>query len=155
MLLTVVLTPLAKKNDRYVFLGGFLLGGTYEYMASVFTELVFGQVFWDYSDMPLNIGGRTNVLFMFFWGLLSVVWIKILYPALSKGIERIPRLTGTILTWVLTVLMIIDILLSGLAIGRYVERKNGTAEPTAIGSFLDEQYPDELVEWVWANMRDA
>ncbi len=70
-------------------------------------------------------------------------------------IERIPRLTGTILTWVLTVLMIIDILLSGLAIGRYVERKNGTAEPTAIGSFLDEQYPDELVEWVWANMRDA
>ena len=155
VLLTVVLTPLAKKNDRYVFLGGFLLGGTYEYMASVFTELVFGQVFWDYSDMPLNIGGRTNVLFMFFWGLLSVVWIKILYPALSKVIERIPRLTGTILTWVLTVLMIIDILLSGLAIGRYVERKNGTAEPTAIGSFLDEQYPDELVEWVWANMRDA
>ena len=59
----------------------------------------FGQVFWDYSDMPLNIGGRTNVLFMFFWGLLSVVWIKILYPALSKVIERIPRLTGTILTW--------------------------------------------------------
>lgn len=155
VLLTVVLTPLAKKNDRYVFLGGFLLGGTYEYMASVFTELVFGQVFWDYSDMPLNIGGRTNLLFMFFWGLLSVVWIKILYPAISGAIERIPRLTGTILTWVLSVLMIIDILLSGLAIGRYVERQSGTAAPSAIGTFLDDQYPDGFIEWVWPNMRDA
>ena len=155
VLLTVVLTPLAKKNDRYVFLGGFLLGGTYEYMASVFTELVFGQVFWDYSDMPLNIGGRTNVLFMFFWGLLSVVWIKILYPALSKVIERIPRLhrhhphLGAV----------------GADDHRHpalrprhrplCRAESGTAEPTAIGSFLDEQYPDELVEWVWANMRDA
>ncbi len=155
VILTVVLTPAARKNDRYVFLGGFLLGGTYEYMASVFTELVFGQVFWDYSDMPLNIGGRTNLLFMFFWGLLAVVWIKILYPALSGAIERIPRLTGTVLTWVLAVLMAIDILLSGLAIGRYVQRQAGTAEPTAIGTFLDEQYPDRLVEWVWPNMREA
>ena len=155
MLLTVVLTPLAKKNDRYVFLGGFLLGGTYEYMASVFTELVFGQVFWDYSDMPLNIGGRTNLLFMFFWGLLAVVWIKILYPALSGAIERIPRVTGTVLTWTMSVLMVIDILLSGLAIGRYVQRQEGEAPPSAIGSFLDEQYPDELVEWVWPNMREA
>ncbi len=155
VVLTVVLSPLSKKGDRYVFLGGFLLGGAYEYACSVFTELVFGKVFWDYSHMPLNIGGRTNVLFMFFWGVLAVVWLQILYPRLSKLIERIPMLTGTILTWVLTGLMVINALLSGLAIGRYTQRQQGTATPTVIGSFLDEQYPDSLVEWVWPNMRDA
>ena len=155
VVLTVVLSPLAKKGDRYVFLGGFLLGGAYEYACSVFTEIVFGKVFWDYSHMPLNIGGRTNVLFMFFWGVLAVVWVQILYPRLSKLIERIPMLTGTILTWVLTGLMVINALLSGLAIGRYTQRQDGTAQPTAIGSFLDEVYPDGLVEWVWPNMREA
>lgn len=155
VLLTVVLSPLAKKGDRYIFIGGFLLGGTYEYVCSVFTELVFGQVFWDYSSMPLNIGGRTNVLFMFFWGLLSVVWIQILYPRISALVEKIPVLPGEILTGCLAVLMIINALLSGLAIGRYSLRQNGTADSSAIGVFLDEQYPDELVEWVWPNMKDA
>ena len=89
-LLTVMLAGLADRPDRVIFLAGALLGGFYEYMCSVFTELVFGTVFWDYSDMPLNIGGRTNVLFMIFWGILSVVWIKILYPRLSALFEKIP-----------------------------------------------------------------
>ena len=155
VVLTVVLTPLAQKGDRYVFLGGFLLGGTYEYMCSVFTEIVFGKVFWDYSNMPLNIGGRTNVLYMFFWGVLSVVWIQILYPHLSSLIEKIPVLAGTILTWVLAALMIVNALLSGLAIARYTARQEGTAKDTAIGEFLDDAYPDSLVEWVWPNMRES
>lgn len=155
VLLTVVLSPLAEKGDRYVFAGGFLLGGTYEYACSVFTELVFGQVFWDYSWMPLNIGGRTNVLYMFFWGLLSVVWVQILYPRISAFIEKIPVLPGEILTWCLAVLMVINALLSGLAIGRYSLRQADAADSSAIGVFLDKQYPDELVEWIWPNMKDA
>ena len=44
------------------------LGGAYEYLCSVFTELVFGKVFWDYSWMPFNLGGRINLLYCFFWG---------------------------------------------------------------------------------------
>lgn len=90
VVLTVALQGLAEKNDRFVFLAGFVIGGVYEYMCSVFTELVFGTVFWDYSDMPLNIGGRTNVLFCFFWGVLAMVWIKIVFPPMSRGIEKIP-----------------------------------------------------------------
>ena len=105
--------------------------------------------------MPLNIGGRTNVLYMFFWGLMAVVWIQILYPRISALIEKIPVLPGEILTWCLAVLMVINALLSGLAIARYSQRQSGEASPTAIGTFLDNQYPDELVEWVWPNMKDA
>ena len=96
VVLTVTLQGLAEKSDRYVFAAGFIVGGAYEYICSVFTELVFGTVFWDYSDMPLNIGGRTNVLFCFFWGVLAVVWIKIVYPPMSKGIESLPPLAGKI-----------------------------------------------------------
>ena len=35
------------RSDRFLFLVGTFLGGAYEYLCSVFTELVFGKVFWD------------------------------------------------------------------------------------------------------------
>ena len=33
------------------------------------------------SHMPFNINGRINLLFCFFWGVLAIVWLKLLYPA--------------------------------------------------------------------------
>lgn len=67
VILTVVLQRLAGKEDRYIFLAGSVLGGVYEYLCSVFTEIFLGTTFWDYSDMPFNIGGRTNLLYCIFW----------------------------------------------------------------------------------------
>ncbi len=152
-LFTVVLQPLRERNDRMVFLGGFFLGGAFEYLCSVFTEVVFGTVFWDYSDMPFNIQGRTNLLFMFFWGVLALVWVKAVYPRLNRWIERIPPVTGTVLTWCLVVFMVLNALLSGMAMGRYIERQAGAAEQTLLGAFLDSQYPDSVIEFLWPNMR--
>lgn len=153
VLLTMLLQGLAEKEDRYVFLGGFFLGGTYEYMCSVFTELVFGTVFWDYSDMPFNIGGRTNLLFCVFWGIVSLVWVKICYPPLSRWVEKIPPLAGKIVTWVAVVLMACDLAVSGLAMVRYVERSEGIQAGNTIEEFLDYQYPDELIEFIWPNLK--
>lgn len=153
VLLTVTLQRLAEKQDRYVFFAGFFVGGSYEYLCSVFTEAVFGTVFWDYSEMPLNIGGRTNVLFCCFWGALAVVWIKGLYPLLSKGIERIPPLAGVIATWAVVFLMVCNAFLTCAAMVRYAER---TVSPEASGffeEFLDEQYDDAYMEDHWPNMK--
>jgi len=152
-LLTLLLHGLAGKEDRYVFLGGFFLGGAYEYMCSVFTEVFFGTTFWDYSDMPFNIGGRTNLLFCIFWGILSLVWVKICYPPLGRQIEKIPPLPGKILTWVCVVLMICDMVISGLAMVRYVERTNGVEAQNAVEEFVDYHYPDSFIEWTWPNLR--
>ena len=52
VVLTITLQRIADKPDRRIFLAGFVIGGAYEYLCSVFTELVFGTVFWDYSKMP-------------------------------------------------------------------------------------------------------
>lgn len=152
-LLTLLLHGLAKKEDRYIFLGGFFLGGAYEYMCSVFTEVFFGTTFWDYSDMPFNIGGRTNLLFCIFWGILSLVWIKLCYPPISRWIEKIPPMMGKILTWIFVALMVCDLLVSALAMIRYVERAQGIPAQNAVEEFVDYNYPDRFVEWTWPNMR--
>ena len=152
VVLTIVLSRFTQKPDRYIFLIGALIGGVYEYACSLFTELFLGTVFWDYSWMPFNIGGRTNLLYMGFWGILAVGWIKFCYPKMSRWIEKLPALQGKIITWVLIVFMICNALISAMAMIRYIERKEHISAETAMELFLDNNYKDELIEKVWPNM---
>lgn len=152
VVLTVTLQRLAGKADRHVFLGGFIIGGVYEYMCSLFTEIVFGTVFWDYSYMPLNIGGRTNVLYCFFWGVLSVIWIKIIYPRMSDLIEKLPVLAGQLITWAIVILMVCNGLLTGAAMLRYKARNTHPEPANVVDAFLDETYDDAFMEKRWPNM---
>ena len=152
-LVTGLLYPLKEKNDRFVFIGGFVLGGVYEYSCSVFTEVVFGTIFWDYSHMPFNINGRINLLFCFFWGVVAIVWVKLLYPAASRLIEKIPPVAGKILTTCLIVFMVLNMVVSGLAMGRYVQRKAGHEASNVIEEFMDNVYNDKFIERVYPNMK--
>lgn len=152
VVLTIVLSKFAGKPDRYIFLIGALIGGVYEYACSLFTEIFLGTVFWDYSWMPFNIGGRTNLLYMGFWGILSVVWIKLIYPKMSYFIEKLPALQGKIITWVLVVFMICNALISAMAMVRYTQRQDGIAAQNVMEAFLDSNYEDTLIEKVWPNM---
>ena len=152
VVLTVVLQRFAGKPDRTVFLVGFLVGGAYEYLCSVFTELVYGTVFWDYSYMPLNIGGRTNALFCVFWGILGVVWVRMLYPPMERAIEKIPPLTGKLLTWVLAAVMLCNCLLTAMVMGRYTQRETQPQPADVLQAYLDRQYDDAWVEARWPNM---
>ena len=81
---TVLLYRYRQRSDRFLFLMGTVLGGAYEYLCSVFTEIMFGTVFWDYSKIPFNLGGRINLLYCFFWGIAAVVWFKELYTGLFQ-----------------------------------------------------------------------
>lgn len=153
VVLTVVLRTLMEKPDRYIFVAGFFIGGAYEYICSVFTEVVFGTVFWDYSKVPLNIGGRTNLTFCLFWGILAVVWVKILYPRLSSLIERTPPLAGKIITWIIVFFMACNGILTGAAMMRYNTRRERPESRGIIEEFLDTQYDDEFMEKRWPNMR--
>ena len=154
-IITGVLYSFRNKNDRYIFIGGFFMGGVYEYSCSVFTEVVFGTKFWDYSHIPFNINGRVNLLFCFFWGIAAIVWIKLLYPIMSKVIEKIPALTGKLLTWLLIIIMLLDIGISGLALSRYSQRKNGIEAGNSIEEFLDKTYNDRFIEKIYPNMTMA
>ena len=142
-----------EKPDRHIFLIGTFLGGAYEYVCSVFTELVFGQVFWDYSDIPFNLGGRVNLLYCFFWGIAAVVWIKLLYPRFSRWIERIPKLAGYIATWILVVFMAADIIVSSAALIRYDQRAGGPAADSGWEQIIDETFDDSRMEQIYPNAK--
>lgn len=149
--LTALLYRYRDKSDGVIFLIGTVLGGAYEYICSVFTEIVFGTVFWDYSHMAFNLGGRINLLYCFFWGIAAVVWMRFLYPILSGWIEKLPMRAGRILLNVLIVFMVFDMAVSALAFSRYVERHDGIAASCVMDELMDERFPDERIERIYPN----
>ena len=78
--------------------------------------------------------------------------MKFLYPILSNWIEKIPSHIGKPLTWVLLVFMILNTVISGLAVTRMTQRHDGIPAQSQIAVFLDEHYPDELMHRVYPNM---
>lgn len=148
---TALLYKDREKPDRHLFIIGTVLGGAYEYICSVFTELVFGKVFWDYSKIPFNLGGRINLLYCFFWGIAAVIWIKNLYPLFSGWIEKIPVLWGYILTWTLAVFMAVNIAVSSMALIRYDLRAEGKPPKNAVESIIDERFDDARMEKIYPN----
>lgn len=153
-LLTALLYRHKDKNDRYIFTAGVVLGGAYEYVCSLFTELVFGTIFWDYSGFAFNLGGRINLLYCFFWGIAAVVWLKMIYPKLSDLIERIPVKAGNILIILFLIFMSFNAVVSSLALARYTQRNTEeTVSHNEFLDFLDSRFTDERMERIYPNVK--
>lgn len=150
---TALLYRYRNRSDGFLFFAGTFLGGAYEYLCSVFTEIVFGTVFWDYSKIPFNLGGRINLLYCFFWGIAAVIWLKILYPFISGWIEKIPMRIGKILTWVLLIFMIVNMAVSALALARMDARASGIPAENVLEEWLDSSYNDDVMNRIYPNAK--
>ena len=139
------------RSDRFLFLAGTFLGGAYEYICSVLSELVFGKVFWDYSKMMFNLGGRINLLYCFFWGIAAVVWMKGLYPVFSRWIEKIPVKIGKILTWILVVFFVVNMAVSSLALIRSNQRSDQIPATHQWQKIMDEHFGDAKLKKIYPN----
>lgn len=148
---TMLLYRYRDRSDRYIFMAGTFLGGAYEYLCSVFSEIVFGKVFWDYSDIPFNLGGRINLLYCFFWGIAAVVWLKLLYPVISGWIEKIPMKIGKILTWILIVFMCCNMIVSIMALVRSDQRAHGVKATYSWQQTMDERFDDARLQRIYPN----
>ena len=149
---TVLLYRYRNYSDRFLFLMGTVLGGVYEYLCSVFTEMLFGMVFWDYSEIPFNLGGRINLLYCIFWGFAAVIWFKALYPRISRWIEKIHPRIGRFITWCLIVFMCVNMAVSAMALLRHKERSMGIEADKSWQQVMDEKFDDTKLQKIYPNM---
>lgn len=68
-------------------------------------------------------------------------------------IEKIPPVAGKVLTYILVFAMALDMLISSVALMRYVDRKQQAGAGYGSGAVLDHTYPDSFIEWVYPNMK--
>lgn len=145
----------AEKDYKWhqILIYGAILGGSFEYIISFLQETFIGTVSWNYTKYPLDINGRTTIPIMLLWGVLCVIFVKLVYPFLSKVIEKIPYKIGNIITKILVIIITLDALISFTAVIRQSLRREGIKPFTFIGEACDKIYTDERLKIAYPNMR--
>ncbi len=130
-----------------VFLVSAVVGGAFEYFVSWFLEYAFGAVAWDYTGRFLNIGGRTDFMFMCMWGVLGVIWIKLLLPKVLELVNKIPWQWRYSLTTVCAILMIINGAMTLIALDCWYSRLAGMpSDDLAVSQFFATHFDDAYME---------
>lgn len=150
--LTLALYKYRNRSGWISFIGGMIVGSVVEYICSWGQELVFGSRSWDYSHMPFNLNGRICLLYSILWGVLGLLWIKNIYPRMAKWILKIPNKAGKIVTWVLVVFMVFNSVVTMVTMTRWTQRIKGHEASNGFERLIDERFPNERMEKIFANM---
>lgn len=145
VLMTVALNRLYRVNPIIIFLASAVIGGAFEYFTSWFMQYAFGVVAWNYTGMWLSIGGRTCGPFMAIWGVLGVVWIKLLLPLVLKAVNLIPWNWRYWLTAVCALAMTVNIVMTLEALDCWYERASGKPVVSHLQQFYDEHFDDDFM----------
>lgn len=139
-------------NSIKIFLYTMILGGLTEYLFSYAQECLFGTVSWEYGALRFNLNGRTSLLHCIYWGLGGILFIKWIYPHTEKWgqFENINK-KAKIATIFFFIFMIFNMLISMLAGYRQLERTRNIEANTKLERFLDEHYPDSVMDIIFSN----
>ena len=65
-----------------------------EWLTGYLMDKIFHHKWWDYSHMPLNIGGYVCLLFSLVWGVACVFIVKVIHPLIARLVGMIPFTAG-------------------------------------------------------------
>ncbi len=83
-----------------------------EYVVSYLMEKIFRVRWWDYTDQPFNLNGRICVSAALSFGVIGVLMLKVITPALLGMIGSLPVAVLYIIAGLLAAWLVFDILLS-------------------------------------------
>ena len=143
------------KEPKKAFFSGMLMGGCLEYFCSFFQEIFFSTISWDYSDLFMNLNGRTSLLYCVYWGIIAVLYLKVVYPLLVKIEPLIYKKGVQIFTVFFMLFMTFDIVISCMAGNRQKERHQNIPPSGVVDEFIDRMYPDELLDKIYNNKKEV
>lgn len=154
VIMVLALTPLLSKNSGWLFCGSALVGGLYQAVCGLIQETFLESVSWQYASEPFTLfGGRTSLLYMFFWGVLGTIFIRRLYPKTINLVRRLPIRPKRFFTWVAAIALSLNMLLSAFAVDRWSNRMLGLEPRNKIEYLLDSRYPNEIMEEIYPNLK--
>lgn len=107
IVLTVLIYNPFKDNPLLVFLLGIIFCDIVEFITSLIMEKLFAARWWDYTYEFMNINGRICLKHSLYWGVISVVFVRVIHPAVDKLYNKID---GDYLIWIFAVIMVIFII---------------------------------------------
>ncbi len=141
------------RSKKIVFISSMILGGVTEYLCSYVQEKAFGTISWDYSNWIFNINGRTTLIHCTYWGFAGLLYVSYIEPLIPKIEEFIKSNNVKLMTGTVAVLMLFNITISSMAAIRQKERINNIPAQSHMDAILDNMYPDEYMDRVFANKK--
>lgn len=96
-------------NILLVFVYGVLFTSILEYVTSWLMEKLFHHRWWDYSGKRYNLHGRVCLLNSLLFGVMAVVLVFVIHPAIRALFRHIPSLIQTTAAIVLAVYFAADL----------------------------------------------
>ena len=104
-----VLLESLKDNLLLLYLGSAVITTVIEYITGLLLERIFHAKWWDYSNMPLNIGGYVCLLFSLIWGAMCVAIVKFVHPVIAGMVEHLPNWMTIVLDGVFVAAIAVDL----------------------------------------------
>ncbi|MDI9498972.1 MAG: putative ABC transporter permease [Bacillota bacterium] len=156
VVLTFLVIPLRRLRPGQAAVLGGILSGVLEALISWLQELFFGSISWHYSSWTLPLwGGRTSLIYMVFWGFLSILFLYHIEPWIHRLILRLGLCSQRRLTLALALFLGVNIALTALAVQRWHARQNGITPQNGIEFWIDQSYPDGFMRATYPGMRFA
>lgn len=87
-----------------------------EYLLGVISYRVLHERLWDYSRLPLNIGGHVCLLFSVIWGFGAMLIVDYVQPLNLKLLHLLPVWLGWVLIGLFSAAWLTDFILTGLGV---------------------------------------
>lgn len=106
----LVLNPL---SGHYVtlYLTGAFLATTFEYLVGIMMQKLLGEVWWDYTEKPMNYKGIICLESTIAWGFYAVIITMFLHERVLHLIDAMDMAYGRILCIVILVIVTVDYLI--------------------------------------------
>lgn len=128
-------------------------GAAVEYFGSLFQELCFGSVSWDYSGHILNVGGRVSLKMALMWGALGLLFMRFIFPLINSLFEKMNGNGWRIACAAATVFMVVNLIFTSAAIIRWRTRITSKETNCSVVQWLDNTYDDQTMTRLFPNMR--
>ena len=106
----LVLNPL---SGHYVtlYLTGAFLATTFEYLVGIMMQKLLGEVWWDYTEKPMNYKGIICLESTIAWGFYAVIITMFLHERVLHLIDAMDMAYGRILCIVILAIVTVDYLI--------------------------------------------
>ena len=151
VVLTLCLYKVKEKNIISIFGISFTVETVLEYIMSFLMEKIVGFVAWNYKNKLFNINGRVCLLYSIFWGILGIIWIKIIYPFIKKIINKFSKIEAIKIMKITIVFLVCDILLTLGAIDRAKEAEKNIPPSNKLEEIYDKYFGVEYLNNMFNN----
>ena len=152
VLLTVCLWQVRDRAWWQVFFISAALGGTLEQCAGWSMEHFADLQSWTYLGLPDHITQWIAWRFLLMWGVIGLVWCKLIMPELIYRIGEPTSRQQTVVVSLLTVFMVLDIVMTLACFWRAGQRHHGVPPQNPFEVYVDNHFDDEFMARTFENM---